>query len=128
LPRLLLVVALGGVLGALARGGLLGAADHLGVSGILTVIAINAVGSGLAGFLVARLADRLSEPVRAFLFAGVLGGFTTFSAVSVDFVGLVHSSAGDPAALARACGVLTVSVVIPLVGAWTGLRLGRPRP
>jgi len=127
-PRLLAAVALGGLLGALARGGLLAAADNLGVSGILMVLAINAVGSGLAGFLVARVADRLSEPVRAFLFAGVLGGFTTFSAVSVDFVGLMHSSAGDPVALAKACGVLAVSVVVPLVCAWAGLRAGRPRP
>lgn len=77
--RALVVVALGGAIGASARFLL-----SQEFPGIWTVAAINIVGSLLLGILAAMLGpDRLW---RLFLGVGVLGGFTTFSTFAVDVV------------------------------------------
>ncbi len=87
------------------------------------MLVINVIGSAVAGFLAARIADRMSDRARAFVFAGVLGGFTTFSAVSVD---AVTASGGDGVAPGiTAVITLGVGVIAPVVAAWVGLRLGR---
>lgn len=85
----LLLVALGGALGAALRHGvgLLIAPIAPGVVGPATVF-VNIVGSGLIGALVAWLSVKAPSPsddaMRLFLAVGVLGGFTTFSAFSLD--------------------------------------------
>jgi len=77
--RALVVVALGGALGASVRFLL-----SREFPGIWTVAAINIVGSLLLGILAAMVGpDRLW---RLFLGVGVLGGFTTFSTFAVDVV------------------------------------------
>lgn len=122
MPRLLLFVAVGGVLGALARAALIALASASAVSDAAAVLGINVVGSAVAGFLAARVADRLSDRMRSFTFAGVLGGFTTFSAVSVEAVAAFGSDGTAPGAAVIALGV---GVIIPVIAAWVGLRLGR---
>ncbi|GAA4076827.1 fluoride efflux transporter FluC [Nonomuraea soli] len=72
----LAVISAGGVIGALGRYGL----GSL-VPGIWTTFAINVVGCFLIGVVMARLPRELP---RLFLATGVLGGFTTFSAYTVD--------------------------------------------
>ena len=89
----LLYVAAGGAIGAGSR--------HL--VGLVTLrlfgpsfpwgtLAVNIVGCFLMGVLIEVLALKVSAPagVRLFLATGVLGGFTTFSAFSLDVAILVE--------------------------------------
>ncbi|TCD13110.1 fluoride efflux transporter CrcB [Oricola cellulosilytica] len=87
----LLLVALGGAIGASAR--------HLANLVALRIggpnfpwgtLFVNIAGSFAMGLLIAGLARRTgtSMEVRSFLATGVLGGFTTFSAFSLDFASL----------------------------------------
>lgn len=91
--KMLLAVALGGALGSVGRyatGVLMGRLLGMGFPwGTLTV---NIVGSFLMGALVewAALRGVLSNEARAFVFVGVLGGFTTFSSFSLDVVTLME--------------------------------------
>lgn len=72
-------VAAGGAVGALLRYGLMEAAPHL-----VTTLLINVLGSLLLGLLVSRC--RENDWARAVLGTGVLGGFTTWSALAVQVV------------------------------------------
>ena len=106
-PAFIGLVALGGALGTLARFGverLLGTSEGLPV-GTLTV---NLVGAFVLGALIEGLALRGSDAGRrraARLLAGtgVLGGFTTYSALAVEcdaheFGGVRHEIADVPTA------------------------------
>ena len=83
-------VALGGGLGAVLRYGvgLLAARVSPAVLGgwPVATFAVNLVGSFLIGLLVGGLLARLpaSDAMRGFLLTGLLGGFTTFSAFSLE--------------------------------------------
>jgi CrcB protein len=116
MTRPLLLVALGGALGSLARYGI---AEWLGAGhpGPATLI-VNLVGCFLIGLVVSVL-DRDAHALRALLGAGFLGGFTTFSTFSVD----VRSWLADGEVL-KACAYVVVSVVGGLVAVWLGLLLG----
>lgn len=87
---------------------------------------VNVVGAGLFGLLVERLARRPADrrrPVLGLLLGtGLLGGFTTYSALAVDCVQLVRNGA-TAAAVAYALGTLLVGGV----ASWAGVRLGRSR-
>ncbi len=80
-PVTVLLVAVGGVIGVLARYGL--GTTVSPVNAPWMVLAINVAGSFMLGALVPWSAH-LSEPIRAGLMAGFAGGFTTFSTVSVQ--------------------------------------------
>jgi CrcB protein len=54
-------------------------------------LAVNALGSLLIGLIAAVPDDRLPEMARPFLMVGVLGGFTTFSAFSLQTASLFTS-------------------------------------
>lgn len=92
----LLLVALGGALGSSLRYLVATAAlAWLGPWFPWGTLAVNLAGSFLIG-LVQQLATeglRLGEDARLFLTAGVLGGFTTYSAFSYDTVRLLESGA-----------------------------------
>ncbi len=109
LPALLVVVAVGGALGSLARYGLVLAAPHLA-----TTLAINVVGSFLLAVLVA--VGPKGYWSRPFLGSGVLGGFTTFSAFAVQAV-----DASLPTGIAYVAGTL----VLGLGAAQLGLQVRR---
>jgi CrcB protein len=96
-----LLVFLGGGLGAAARHGVnLLAARLIGIEFPWGTIAVNVIGSFLIGALAAWFAFRgdagaiWGQPMRLFLTTGVLGGFTTFSAFSLDFALLFER--GEP--------------------------------
>jgi CrcB protein len=77
-----LCVALGGALGSVARYLLtLGAIAQFGLGFPWGTLAINVAGSALIG-VVAGLG--VGGDLRLFLVTGVLGGFTTFSAFSLE--------------------------------------------
>ncbi|MBA3897799.1 MAG: fluoride efflux transporter CrcB [Sphingomonadaceae bacterium] len=120
----LLPVMLGGALGAGARY-LVGMAAlrGLGPGFPWGTLAVNLIGGLLMGVLVGVLA-RLSaggEQARLLLGVGVLGGFTTFSAFSLETWTMVERGA-----LGLAAGYVAASVIgsVALLGA--GLWLMRP--
>ena len=92
-----LLLALGGAIGTLARYGLSLCAAP--VSGYMpwSTLLINILGSLLIGmFGTLTLADGkypASEPLRLFVMVGVCGGFTTFSAFSLQTLDLLRSGA-----------------------------------
>jgi fluoride exporter len=90
-----------------------------------STLLINVSGSFLLGMLVATLWSRPTTPdwLKAGVGAGVLGGFTTFSAVMASSVALAAS--GEWMLVG---GYLLASVVLGIAAAAIGLRAGRPHP
>ena len=116
-----LLAALGGALGALARWGVAVALPRSPGGWPSATLAVNLLGCLLIGALIAVLAARRpdDERLRTFLGAGVLGGFTTFSAFAVEVADLLR--AGTPWA---AAGYGAMSVVGGLLMVAAGLRIG----
>ncbi len=84
-------------------------------------LGVNLIGGLAMGLLVGVLArSGGSEPVRLALGVGVLGGFTTFSAFSLDMVTMVERGA-----LATAIGYALVSVIGAAAALFVGLQLTR---
>ena len=115
-----LLVALGGAVGSIARYKLSGWVLHLTLdwrfpAGTFTV---NVIGCLLAGVLagLAEKHDLLSPQARLLLFTGVLGGFTTFSAFGLETMHLLRR--GD---LLVAAANIVLSVVAGLLALWLGL-------
>lgn len=91
--KLLLAIACGGALGALARHKVGSIAMHLFGTGFpYGTIMVNIVGSFLLGLLAGGLAFKFSLPLelRAFLIVGFCGAFTTFSTFALDFATLTE--------------------------------------
>ncbi len=89
-------VALGGALGASARHLVGQAVDRAhGGSFPMGTMSVNILGSFLMGLMIGWLALRVSggETWRLFLGVGLLGGFTTFSAFSLDAIVLYERKA-----------------------------------
>lgn len=123
-PRVLLAVATGGALGALARyaAGML-APQQPGEFG-WTVLAVNVLGCAMLGALVGSVgAGRLRHPlVQPFLGSGVLGGLTTFSAFTFD----AHALA-DAGRLPEALAYVGLTAVGCVGAALAGVRLVQRR-
>lgn len=121
--KTLLFVALGGALGASCRYGVGVAATHLGSGqfpwGTFTV---NVAGSFILGVLAAAMTFSWSPSpeMRAFLVVGVLGGFTTFSAYSLEVILLIERDR-----LALAAVFMLGTVALSVAGLFAGLRLTR---
>lgn len=109
----------GGGAGSALRYGL---TRRIGVAGggfPTATFAVNMVGSFVLGFLIGVLVTRFSNEVRAGLFVGLLGGFTTYSTFAFESVALVRD--GTPGI---AVFYVVVSVVLGLAAAWLGLSVG----
>lgn len=118
-----LLVFLGGGLGAMARHGISGVSLRLwGIGFPFGTLAVNIVGSLLMGVLVEHFALRSGIPAatRLFLTTGVLGGFTTFSAFSLEAVLLYQR--GQTAAAAM---YVLASTVLSIAGLVAGMALVR---
>ena len=86
-----LAVAAGGALGSVGRYIFVEqAARMMGVGFPLGTLGVNVIGSLLMGLAAGVYAARAPMPpeLQAFVSVGVLGGFTTFSAFSLDVVSL----------------------------------------
>jgi CrcB protein len=83
---------------------------------------INITGSLVMGLIAGYLAFRgdASQPWRLFLMTGVLGGYTTFSAFSLD-AGLLYERGQAGLAAAYVVG----SVILAIAGLFAGLTLVR---
>lgn len=120
MPLTLLAVFIGGAVGTSLRL----AADALVPNDefALSTLAVNVVGSFVLALLIGRVWARFPEWMRAGLGAGVLGAFTTFSAITVTVVRL--SATGDPGA---AAAYLLASLALGIAAAVVGLLLGGAR-
>jgi CrcB protein len=118
-----LIVFLGGGLGAALRHGVnLASARILGTSFPYATMIENASGSLAMGLLAGYFAFRAgpSQHWQLFLTTGVLGGYTTFSAFSLDAVLLYERGALGLAAL-----YVVGSVMLSLAGLIVGLAAAR---
>lgn len=88
----------------------------------LGTVAINIVGSFLMGLVAGAFMAKADLPssMRLFLATGVLGGFTTFSAFSLDAVAIYQR--GEPV---MAAFYIAGSVILSIAGLWAGLSLIR---
>ena len=121
--KLVLAVAAGGALGSLARYLLSGQVGRLlGIGFPWGTLAVNILGSFVMGVLVELLAVRwsVSPELRAFLTVGILGGFTTFSAFSLEVVLLLER--GQTVA---AAAYVVASVALSVGALFLGLQLLR---
>lgn len=121
--KVLLFVALGGAIGAVARYGVsVGVGRWLGTGFPWGTFIVNVAGSFILGALIELMALRLSlsQEWRALLTVGVMGAFTTFSTFSMDSVVLVERKE-------HALAILYVagSVVLALAAFFAGLRGAR---
>jgi CrcB protein len=91
-----MAVALGGAVGSLARHGVNVAFAHLTETttpyATATVNVLGSLAIGVLAGLTAAGKLHLTPPVRAFVFVGILGGFTTFSSFMLDTLTLGHGS------------------------------------
>jgi fluoride exporter len=120
-----LAVLLGGALGSAARHGVsLTSARLFGTVGPSATAIVNLVGTVTIGVLAGALAAErisMSPTMRAFVFVGLLGGFTTFSSLMLD--SLVLLKAGSPTSAAvNLVGQFTAGVALVLLGYYIGLR------
>jgi fluoride exporter len=116
----LFLVCLGGAFGAAARWQLGAAIFHRTQDWNFPVgtFTVNVLGCFLAGILlgVAARFDAFSSDVRLFLFTGVLGGFTTFSAFGIETVALLRRESYTTALL-----YVLLSVTGGVVALWLGV-------
>lgn len=111
-------VALGGAIGASARfvtG--VGVLRLVGPGFPLAIITVNVLGSFLMGVFVVAAANRGLTYLAPFVMTGILGGFTTFSAFSLETVTLFERGQIGQAALYVALSVM-LSIGGLVIGLW----------
>ena len=85
----IVLVMVGGAMGSLARFLMGGFAQRYVNNGFpIGTLIVNLVGSFIIGLLWGVFENQSGNQLRAFLFVGVLGGFTTFSAYSIETLNL----------------------------------------
>jgi CrcB protein len=122
-----LLIAAGGALGSVGRYYVAGAFERwlgiaIGAGFPYGTLAVNIIGSAVLGLLVGLFTALLeSTPeMRFFLVVGLLGGFTTFSAFSLDTVALFEK--GE---VGRALLYVALSVILSVGALYLVLRLVR---
>ncbi len=119
-----LTVAAGGAIGASLRfSATLWATRAFGPGFPYGTLGVNVVGSLIMGIAAALLFERSPDSwsrLAPFLMSGVLGGFTTFSAYSLDALGMIERGA-----TAQALIFIVGSVVLSIGAAWAGLAVVR---
>ncbi len=115
----LLLSMAGGALGAGARYLVgLGAVRALGSGWPWGTLAVNVIGGLCMGLLAARVAS--DDPWRLFLSVGVLGGFTTFSAFSLETFAMIERGAQ-----LQAIGYVAASVILAVGAVALGMAVAR---
>ncbi len=121
--KLLLLASTGGAIGAGVRHLVNRVFMHAGfIDFPWATLTINVTGSFLMGVLIEVLALRYnaSNELRTFLATGILGGYTTFSAFSIEFATLYER--GD---ITSAFAYVVMSVVLTLSAVFAGLAVAR---
>jgi CrcB protein len=108
---------LGGAIGAVARWKLSGAVLHHTIDWRfpLATFIVNVFGCLIAGVLAGLVTklDFFTPDTRLFLFTGLLGGFTTFSAFGIEVVYLLRRNE-----YGVALAYIVLSVVIGIAATW----------
>jgi fluoride exporter len=118
----ILLVALGGAIGSVARFKLSGWVLHQTPNWRFPAgtVLVNIVGCLIAGLLAGMTVkqDVFTPEARVFLFTGLLGGFTTFSAFGLETLLLLKRGEAG-VAIAN----IVMSIAIGLLAAWLGYGL-----
>ena len=117
-----IVVGLGGAAGAILRWQIGVFMSYLMVPAFWGTLMVNVVGSFLVGLLLMWFQEKLpiSDVLRTGILVGLLGGFTTYSAFSMETVNMMM------AGLYGRAGVYVAGMVaVCLMGTWAGVILGR---
>ena len=121
--KLLALAALGGAFGASGRY-LVGvfALRTFGLGFPYGTFIVNVLGAIVMGLFIHMLATKFngSAELRTFFATGVLGGFTTFSAFSLELANMIERGHWS-SALFYSC----ISVLLCVVGVFAGLLLAR---
>ena len=128
--KALLLVGLGGFLGAVARWQLGGCIDRLGAGGSdegavkfpLGIFVVNGIGCLLIGLLFGWFSTRdgFNDSWRMFAAVGFLGAFTTFSTFSHNTLTLFHDGQAN-LAFANILG----SLVVGMLAVWAGYSIAK---
>lgn len=120
-------VAAGGAIGSVGRFLISVAARKLSswsvtVDAVIGTFAVNLIGSFAIGLLAAWFLNQPDDrtTLRLFLITGILGGFTTFSAFSLETLDLMNEHRVG-AATTYALGSVVLGLVLALVGWRIGL-------
>jgi CrcB protein len=117
----LLYVAFGGAVGASGRYLVgLGALRLMGPGFPYGTLVVNVLGSFAMGVLVVALAHLSANRFAPLLMTGLLGGFTTFSAFSLDAVTL-----WERGATGQAVAYVVVSVLLSIAALVVGMVVAR---
>lgn len=117
-----LLVALGGAIGAACRFLMgVGVLRLMGPQDFpLAILTVNIIGSFLMGVFVVAAAQKGLTHLSPFVMTGILGGFTTFSAFSLETVTLMERGQISAAGL-----YVALSVGLSIMGLVAGLWLAR---
>jgi CrcB protein len=121
--KMVLMIAAGGAMGAVARYGTVVAVGRLtGIGFPWGTVTVNLAGSFILGFLIGALAHgfSLSQEMRGLIVVGFLGAYTTFSTFSLDAVTLMERGSWWPA-----FGYAAGSVIAGIALFFMGLRVWR---
>jgi len=117
---IILAVAIGGAIGSMMRYGVnVFAGQILPQNFPWGTIIVNIAGSLAIGLIIELSALRwnLALPAQAFLITGILGGFTTFSAFSLDAI-LLLQRGQTVYAVTYASGSVGLSLLAAMAGIW----------
>jgi len=121
--KMIAAIAFGGAVGSVLRYAIAGWVTRFGGGEFpLGTLFVNVAGSFVMGLFAALFATRwqLGAEARALLTTGLLGGFTTFSAFSLDAALLFERGEGLQAAV-----YVAASVALSIMGLFAGLSLIR---
>ena len=120
--EVVLVVGLGGAVGAILRWWVGVLMSHLLAPVFLGTLVVNLAGSFLVGVLLIWFQGKLpiNDVLRTGIVVGFLGGFTTYSAFSMEAVNMMMAGF-----YGRASAYVVVTVAVCLMGTWAGVMLGR---
>ena len=120
--EVVLVVGLGGAIGAIFRWWVGVLMSHVLAPVFLGTLVINLAGSFLVGVLLIWFQGKLpiNDVLRTGIVVGLLGGFTTYSAFSMETVNMMMAGF-----YGRASAYVVVTVAVCLMGTWAGAMLGR---
>jgi CrcB protein len=119
---ILLLIAVGGAAGSVLRYLIGGRIQHFAPHGFpLGTLFVNVVGCFLIGIFVRQFMNiQTHNYLRALLMVGFCGGFTTFSAFSMETVGLIEGGEYP-----RAIAYITLSVLLCLIATFAGMNVVR---
>lgn len=119
----IVIVALGGALGAVARYGVnVGTVNFIGHGFPWATLVVNVLGSFLMGLMIAKFSqmNEVSQEMRMFCMTGFLGAFTTFSTFSLDFVTM-----WERGEMVQALVYMLASVVVSILSLFLALWIMR---